>query len=146
MCVIQKNLRRLELLISKKHPARKVGTRSRQCRPKVPGRFAFPGDRNPRICSISRFKKTFPAIFPRTFPEFSSGREPPNRPRKQPQFSLEFSGSSVWRALLPHKLLTSHTPRSVPPPVKKCLINPLVCDCLSCLCRSCRFRVSLCFS
>ena len=27
----------------KKHPARKVGTRSRQCQPKVPGRFAFPG-------------------------------------------------------------------------------------------------------
>ena len=29
----------------KKHPAQKVGTRSRQCGPKVPGRFAFPGDR-----------------------------------------------------------------------------------------------------
>ena len=27
----------------KKHPARKVGTRSRQCGPKAPGRFAFPG-------------------------------------------------------------------------------------------------------
>ena len=26
-----------------KHPAREVGTRSRQCRPLVPGRFAFPG-------------------------------------------------------------------------------------------------------
>ena len=37
----------------KKHPARKVGTRCRQCRPKVPGRFAFPGARNPRIESIS---------------------------------------------------------------------------------------------
>ena len=33
----------------KKHPARKVGTLSRQCRPKVPGRFAFPSARNPRI-------------------------------------------------------------------------------------------------
>ena len=38
----------------KKHPARKVGARSRQCGPKVPGRFALPGARNPRICSISR--------------------------------------------------------------------------------------------
>ena len=67
----------------KKHPARKVGTRSRQCGPKVPGRFALPGAPNPRICSISRFGKFFPAIFPnrsRSFP-----REPLNRPRKQPQ-------------------------------------------------------------
>ena len=31
---------------------RKVGTRSRQCRPKVPGRFAFLGARNPRIYSL----------------------------------------------------------------------------------------------
>ena len=72
----------------KKHPARKVGTRFRQCGPKVPGRFAFPGARNPRICSISRFGKIFPAIFPglsRSFP-----REPPNRPRKQPQPSRVF--------------------------------------------------------
>ena len=72
----------------KKHPARKVGTRSRQCRPKVPGRFAFPGARNPRICSISRSGKIFPAIFPglsRSFPG-----EPPNRPRKQPQPSRVF--------------------------------------------------------
>ena len=51
----------------KKHPAEKVGTRSQQCGPKVPGRFAFPGartPRNPRICSIWRFGKIFPAIFP----------------------------------------------------------------------------------
>ena len=34
---------------------RKVGTRSWQCGPKAPSRFAFPGDRNPRICSVSRF-------------------------------------------------------------------------------------------
>ena len=55
----------------KKHPTRKVGTRSRQCGPKVPGRFAFPGARNPRICSISRFGYYFPAVFPvhsRSFP------------------------------------------------------------------------------
>ena len=55
----QKNSRRLELSISKKHPARKVGTRSRQCRPKVSGRFAFPGARNPRTCSISRLGNIF---------------------------------------------------------------------------------------
>ena len=67
----------------KKHPARKVGTRSRQCGPKVPGRFAFPGARNPRICSIWRFGKIFPAIFP----EFSRNFPPelPQRPQKQPQ-------------------------------------------------------------
>ena len=72
----------------KKHPARNVGTRSRQSRPKFPGRFAFPGARSPRICSISRFGKIFPAIFPglsRSFPG-----EPPNRPRKQPQPSRVF--------------------------------------------------------
>ena len=72
----------------KKHPARKVGTRSRECGPKVPGRLAFPGDPNPRIYSISRFGKNFPAIFPglsRSFPG-----EPPNGPRKQPQPSRVF--------------------------------------------------------
>ena len=56
----------------KKHPARKVGTRSRQCRPKVPGRFAFPGALNPRFCSISRFGKIFQQFcwdFPGVFPE-----------------------------------------------------------------------------
>ena len=51
----------------KKHPARKVGTRSRQCGPKVPGRFAFPSARDPGICSISRFGEIFPAIS-RDFP------------------------------------------------------------------------------
>ena len=72
----------------RKHPARKVGTRSRQCGPKVPGRFAFPGARNPGICSTSRFGKHFPAIFPglsRSFPG-----EPSDRPRKQPQPSRVF--------------------------------------------------------
>ena len=48
----------------KRHAARKVGTRSRQCRAKVPSRFAFPGARNLRICSISRFRKNLPAIPP----------------------------------------------------------------------------------
>ena len=51
---------------------------SGQGRPKVPGRFAFPGARNPRICSMSRSGNIFPAIFPglsRSFPG-----EPPNRP------------------------------------------------------------------
>ena len=37
--------------MSKKHPPRKVRPRSRQCPPKVPARFAFPGARNTRICS-----------------------------------------------------------------------------------------------
>ena len=88
----QKNSRRLELSISKKHPARKVGTRSRQCRPKVPGRFAFPGARNPRICSISRFGKYFPAIsldFLGVFLE---------NPRKDPGNSHSLLEFSDWRA------------------------------------------------
>ena len=72
----------------KKHPARKVGTRSRECRPKVRGRFAFPGARNPRICSISRFGKIYPAIFPRLSQSFP--REPPNASHKQPQPSRVF--------------------------------------------------------
>ena len=69
----------------KKHPARKVGTRSRQCGPKVSGRFAFPGARSPRICSISRFGKIYPAIFP----EFSelSCRTPAQTPETATAFS-----------------------------------------------------------
>ena len=54
------NSRRLEIIRNvdfKKHPARKEWTRSRQCRPKVPGRFAFPSVWNPGICSISQFGK-----------------------------------------------------------------------------------------
>ena len=66
----------------KKHPARKVGTRSRQCRPKVPGRFAFPDAQNPRICSISRCGNIFPAIFP----EFSR-RTPEQTPETATAFS-----------------------------------------------------------
>ena len=84
----RKNLEKAGNVDCRKHPARKVGTRSRQCRPKVPSRFGFPGAPNPRICSFSRFGKIFPAIFPglsRSFP-----REPPNRPRKQPQPSRVF--------------------------------------------------------
>ena len=86
--LISEKLEKAGTVDFKKHPARKVGTRSGQGRPKVPGRFAFPGARNPRICSISRSGKNFPAIFPglsRSFPG-----EPPNRPRKQPQPSRVF--------------------------------------------------------
>ena len=67
----------------KKDPAWKVGTRSRECRPKVPGRFAFPGARNARICSIWQFEKNIPAIFLRLSRNFPP--ELPHRPRKQPQ-------------------------------------------------------------
>ena len=72
----------------KKHPARKVGTRSRQCGPKVPGRFAFPGARNPSAYSIWRVGKVFPAFFP----EFSWNFPPelPQRPQKQPPPSRVF--------------------------------------------------------
>ena len=98
-----------------KHPARKVGTSSRQCGPKVPGGFAFPGARNPRICSISQFGKIFPSIFPgfsRSFP-----REPPNRPRKQPQPSriLIWGKKSNYRCriVLPKELNFHYRDRSL---------------------------------
>ena len=60
-------------------------------RPKVPGRFAFPGARNPGICSTSQFGKNFPAIFPglsRSFP-----REPPNR---APETATAFSSFLIY--------------------------------------------------
>ena len=89
LCIGQKNSRRLELSISK-NTARKVGTRSRQCGPKVPGRFAFPSARNPSICSIWRFGKNFLQAI---FPEFSRNFPPelPHRPQKQPQPSRVIS-------------------------------------------------------
>ena len=90
--VFQKNSRRLELSISKNTPRTEGGDKvSAVSRPKVPGRFAFPGARNPRICSISRvpgkffqqFSPNFPGVFlenspeqtPETATAFSSFRE-----------------------------------------------------------------------
>ena len=66
----RKDSRTLELSISKKHAAWKVGTRSRQCRSKVPCRFAFP-----EIPEFVAFRNSgqFLQQFPGTFPEFSSG-------------------------------------------------------------------------
>ena len=67
-----------------KHPARKVG----QCRPKVLGRFAFPGAPNPRHYSISRKSgETFSRNFPTAFPEFSSGT-PEHTPKQRVSHSL----------------------------------------------------------
>ena len=43
-----------------------MGTRSRQCQPKVPGSFAFPGACNPRICSgkfFQQFSRDFLGVF-----------------------------------------------------------------------------------
>ena len=77
----QKNSRRLELSISKNSPPGRWGQGPGQCRPKVPGRFAFPSARDPRICSISRFGKIIPAVFPGLSRSFS--REPPNASHKQ---------------------------------------------------------------
>ena len=68
-----------------------MGTRPRQCGPKVPGRFAFSGARNPRICSNFRDSgKVFPAIFP----EFSS-RTPAQTPETATAFSSFFQRVSV---------------------------------------------------
>ena len=84
----QKNSRRLELSISKNTPHGRSAEGPGQCGPNVCDRFAFPGARNPRICSISRSGKNFPAIFPAL--SWSFPRESPNRPRKQPQPSRVF--------------------------------------------------------
>ena len=88
----QRNSRRPELLISKKF-ARKVGTRSRQCRPKVPGRLAFPGARilEFEACSDSG---NLSSSFPGTFPAFSSGtpeQTPANSQRLLELSALRFS-------------------------------------------------------
>ena len=95
----------------KKHPARQVGTRSRQCGPKVPGRFAFPGARNPRICSISRFGKFFSSNFPAIFLEFSS-RTPEQTPETATAFSsfLSREGRKMLRSLrkLPKRQKSTH--------------------------------------
>ena len=79
---------------------RKVGTRSRQCRPKVPCRFAFPGARNPRIYSISRSGKHFPAIFPglsRSFPRTDPGNS--HSLLEFPELSDLNRGDFVYRRL-----------------------------------------------
>ena len=67
----------------RKHPARKVGTRSRQCQPKVPGRFAFAV---PEVLEFVAFRDSG-IIYPAALPGLSQRcpREPPNRPWKQPQ-------------------------------------------------------------
>ena len=90
LCFLRK-LRKAGTVDFEKHPARKVGTTCQglvQCGPNVSGRFAFPGARNHRIYSISRFGKIFPDIFP----EFSRNFPPelPQRPQKQPQPSRVF--------------------------------------------------------
>ena len=68
----QKNSRRLELSISKNTLHGRWGG-SRQCRPKVPSRFAFPAARNPRIWWPFVIREKFSSNFPGTFSEFSSG-------------------------------------------------------------------------
>ena len=85
----------------KKHPARKVGTRSRQCGPKVPGRFSFPGARKPIICSISRFRNIFPAIFPGLSRSFSLGnpRTDSGNSHSLLEFSDQWSWSFLWEPL-----------------------------------------------
>ena len=90
----------------KKHPARKVGKRSRQCGPKVPGRFAFPGARNPRICSIWRFGKNFPAIFP----ELSSSRGYPGQKLRSGQ-SKSWKNKHLGADIHDRKARTSRTLR-----------------------------------
>ena len=98
----------------KKHPARKVGTRSRQCRPTAPGRFAFPGGWNPRICSTSRIGWKFSSNFSGSFPEFSSGTPEHTKGRKKHInfFNINF-------------LVPSQNPHFGPPEKKKfmCLIS-----------------------
>ena len=124
---IQKNSRRLELSISKT-PAQKVGTRSRQYGPKVSGRFAFPGARNPRICSMSRFGKNFPVRVARLQNEvgtkyFFRGTNflTKNAPKFSPNFlSLYFVGQKKSRKI-PGKF-----PAKFPSPKSKKITDELL--------------------
>ena len=83
----KKKLKKAGTVDFKKHPARKVRTRSGQCRRKVRGRFAFPGARNPRICSISRFGKTLFQQFSRDFPGVFLGKPHTETPETARAFS-----------------------------------------------------------
>ena len=98
---------------------------------KVPAVSGLPfGARNPGICSISRSGKIFPAIFPGLSQSFP--REPPNRPRKQPQPSrvfniLKTTPHAKGKGFLRHT--TSHfmaylgpSFRHVPPPMLQKLV------------------------
>ena len=64
ICVVQllcsEKLEKAVAAHCKKHPAQKVGQCPGQCRPNIPSRLAFPGARNPRIYSASRFGKSVP--------------------------------------------------------------------------------------
>ena len=79
----------------KTHLARKVGTRSRQCRPKVPGRFAFSSARNPRTCSISQFRKTFQQ-FSWAFPGVLLGNPELGTEPRNSHSLLEFCEPVQW--------------------------------------------------
>ena len=132
-----------------------MGTRSRQCGPKVPGGFAFPGARIPRSCSISRFGTIFPAIFPGF--SRSSPREPPNRPRKQPQPSRVFWKMRLVEAQCAYrKHCYSETPLGSHPLLgshSKCSeLHDIIswnlwecCNCLSCICPGIQTDVQLDF-
>ena len=74
--LFQKNLEKAGTVDFKKHPARKVGTRSWQCGRKVPGRFPFPGARNPRFVAFrdsgnffQQSSRDFPLRTPEQTPE-----------------------------------------------------------------------------
>ena len=58
---------------SEKTPRREGGDKVQAVSTQGSRQVAFPSAWNPRICSISRFRKTFFSNFPATFPEFSSG-------------------------------------------------------------------------
>ena len=91
----------MELSISKRHPARKVGTRSGQCRPqRLAAGLPFPV---PKILELVAFRdsgKVFSSNFPRTFPEFSPGT--PEQTPKTATALCEFSeqrGPSKFAAM-----------------------------------------------
>ena len=88
LCSFFRKLEKAGTVDFKRHPARKVGTRSRQCRPKVPV---------PEILEfVVAFRdsgRIFPAIFPGLCPQFSS-RTPEHTPETATGNShslLEFS-------------------------------------------------------
>ena len=90
----QKNSRRLELSISKKHPARKVGSRSQgSVDPSFPAGLPFPVPDIPEYKAFCDSGKMFPAFFPRIFPKLSC-RKLPQRSRKQSKAFSSFLSSN----------------------------------------------------
>ena len=111
----EKNSRRLEFhgtVDFKKHPARKVGTRSWQCGPKVPGRFAF---LVPEILEFVAFRDSgkFFQQFSGTFREFSR-RTPEQTPETATAFLSFLNFGADFSHFFPRKKAQTNPPKNPP--------------------------------